>query len=87
MHPVKPLPRTGEVFLDERRDARALRVTWHSDAGVVVLSIWRGNLCAATFQLAIEEVPDLIDVLRAGLDASYDDALARRRAQRLSDAG
>lgn len=87
MSPVRPLPRTGEVFLDERTDARALRVTWHSEAGVVVLSIWRGNLCAATFQLAIEEVPDLIDVLRAGLDASYGDALASRRARRLSDAG
>lgn len=82
MSPAKPLPRTGEVYLDSRADGHALRVTWHSEAGVVVLSIWRGNVCAATFQLGIDEVPDLIDVLRAGLDASYGDALARRRADR-----
>lgn len=88
MYPGRsPLPRTGEVYLDARTPERALRVTWHSEAGVVVLSLWRGNLCAGTFQLAIEEVPDLIDALRAGLDASYGDALARRREARLSDAG
>jgi hypothetical protein len=85
MKPV--LPRTGEVYLDARTPDRALRVSWHSEAGLVVLSLWRGNVCVGSFQLAIEEVPDLIDVLRAGLDASYDDALARLRDARLSDAG
>jgi len=53
----------------------------------VVLSLWRANVCVGTFQLAVDEVPDLIDVLRAGLDASYTTALAQRRAHRLSDAG
>lgn len=87
MLPTTPLPRTGEIYLDARSTARVLRVSWHHEAGLVVLSLWRDNVCAGTFRLAVDEVPDLIDVLRAGLDASYDDALAQRRAARLSDAG
>jgi hypothetical protein len=85
--PATPLPRTGEIYLDARSPSRALRVSWHEEAGVVVLSLWRANLCVGTFQLAVDEVPDLIDVLRAGIDASYRTALAQRRANRLSDAG
>jgi hypothetical protein len=87
---VTPLPLTGEIYLDARSPSRALRVTWHHEAGLVVLSLWRDTTWAATFRLAIEEVPDLIDVLRAGLDASYAAALGDRRAARLSglsDAG
>lgn len=87
MLPATPLPRTGEIYLDARSHSRALRVSWHHEAGLVVLSLWRDNVCAGTFRLAIDEVPDLIDVLRAGLDASYEVALATRRAQRLTDAG
>jgi hypothetical protein len=37
-----------------------------------VLSLWRGGTCSATFRLAIDEVPDLITVLRGGLSTSYD---------------
>jgi hypothetical protein len=85
--PVAPLPLTGEIYLDARSPARALRVTWHHESGLVVLSLWRENVCTGTFRLAIDEVPDLIDVLRAGLDASYETAVAQRRAERLSDAG
>lgn len=70
-----PLPRTGEVYLDARSAERALRVTWHDEAGVVVLSLWRGKLCAGTFQLAIEDVPALVG------------ALSRHGAVPLSDAG
>jgi hypothetical protein len=68
------LPVSGEVFLDARGGARALRVSWHSEAGLVVLSLWRDGTCAGTFRLGIAEVPDLIDVLRAGLARAYDDA-------------
>lgn len=74
MHTASHLPTTGEVFLDARGGSRALRVSWHTDAGVVVLSIWRGGTCAGTFRMTIDEVPDLIDVLRAGLAQAYDDA-------------
>jgi len=87
MLPATPLPRAGEIYLDARSPSRALRVSWHQEAGLVVLSLWRDNICAGTFRLAVDEVPDLIDVLRAGLDASYEAALAARRAGRFSDAG
>ena len=40
----------------------------------MVLSLWRDNVCAASFRLAIDEVPELIEMLRAGLDRAYDGA-------------
>ncbi|MDN5895185.1 MAG: hypothetical protein L0H93_14325 [Nocardioides sp.] len=69
-----PIPREGSIHVDARGGDRALKVTWHHDAGVVVLSMWRDNVCAATFRLAVDEVPDLIDALRSGLDEAYDAA-------------
>ena len=33
-----------------------------------MLSLWRDNVCAGTFRLAADEVPDLIAMLRTGLD-------------------
>jgi hypothetical protein len=72
MQRPSPLPSSGEVFLDARGGSRALRVSWHSEAGVVVLSVWREGTCASSFRLAIGEVPDLIDVLRQGISEAYD---------------
>ena len=77
MSTVAPVPDGVEYFLDARGPARALRVSWHHEADLVVLSMWRGQECVATFRLAIEEVPDLIATLREGLDRAYD---ASRRA-------
>jgi hypothetical protein len=63
------------VFLDGRGDDRALRLSWHtvSDAGadLVVLSMWRANVCVGTFRLAADEVPSLIAFLSSGLAATY----------------
>lgn len=67
-----PLPSSGEVFLDARGGGRGMRVSWHPEADVVVLSLWRGQTCAGSFRLRIDEVPQLIDVLRGGLATSYD---------------
>ena len=80
MPPVRPLPETGSIFLDARGGDRALRVSWHEDSGLVVLSLWRENVCAGSFRLAVDEVPALIELLRRGLDTAYDVALARRHA-------
>ncbi len=77
MHPVAPLPSAGEVFLDSRGDGRALRVSWHAEADVVVLSLWSGGTCTGTFRLPVEDVPDMIDALRDGLVRSYDVHRAR----------
>ena len=77
MSAVRPFPEAGSIFLDARGGDRALRVSWHEEAGLVVLSLWRDNLCAGSFRLAIDEVPDLIEILRAGLVRSYDAAVTR----------
>lgn len=81
-------PRTGTVFLDPRGEDRSLRVTWHHESQLVVLSLWRDNVCAGTFRLAADEVPDLIALLRRGLDDAYDTARTRvERGDRAPEAG
>ena len=65
MAAARPLPATGSIFLDARGGDRALRVSWHAEADLVVLSLWRDNVCAGSFRLAIDEVPELIEMLRA----------------------
>ena len=72
MTAVAPFPAEAEIFLDARGDARSLRVRWHHDNGLVVLSLWRAHQCTGTFRLEVDEVPILIETLRAGLDAAYD---------------
>ncbi len=74
MATVAPLPLGAEFFLDTRGGARSLRVRWHRSDGLVLLSLWRGRECTGTFRLSVDEVPILIEALRAGLDAAYDDA-------------
>ena len=81
MATARPLPETGSVFLDARGGDRALRASWHTEAGLVVLSLWHGNVCSGSFRLEVDEVPDLIDTLRAGLDDAYATSLARRHVQ------
>jgi hypothetical protein len=71
-----PTPLGAEFFLDTRGDARSLRVRWHHEDGLVLLSLWRGSECTGTFRLPVEDVPTLIAALRAGLQAAYDDVRA-----------
>ncbi len=74
---VVPFPGDGEVFFDPR-PGRAMRLSWHVDEGVAVLSLWRGASCTGTFRLPIAEVPDLVDALVRGL-ASAPASAARDR--------
>ena len=80
MTPVTPLPSTGEIFLDQRGGGRALRLSWHPEADLVVLSLWQGATCTGTFRLPVEDIATLVEVLRGMLDAAYDDF--RRPADR-----
>jgi hypothetical protein len=80
MDAARPLPAVGSVFFDARGDDRALRVSWHPEADLVVLSVWRDNVCAASFRLAVEEVPELIELLRTGLDRAYRETPSRQPA-------
>jgi hypothetical protein len=64
---VVAFPTTGEVLVDERGDARFMRVAWHGEAGVVVLSLWQHDRCTGTFRLPISQVPRLVQTLVDGL--------------------
>lgn len=66
----RPLASPGAIFLDPRGTDRAMRVSWHQEAEVVVLSLWRDNVCTATFRLGTDQVADLIALLREGFDAT-----------------
>lgn len=68
-----PLPATGAILLDARGDERALRVSWHSEKDLVVLSLWRDNVCTGSFRLGLEEAAQLMEVLQAGLAQAYAD--------------
>jgi hypothetical protein len=57
----------GEVFLDARGNGRALRLSWHPEADVVVLSLWRDELCAGTFRMPHADVAAFVDALVDGL--------------------
>ena len=57
----------ASVFLDARGDDRALRMSWHAEAGLVVLSMWRENVCVGSFRLDVEDVPEMITFLCASL--------------------
>ncbi len=66
---VVPFPGAGEVFFDPR-PGRAMRLSWHADEGLAVLSLWQGDSCTGTFRLPIAEVPHLVDALVRGLALS-----------------
>lgn len=44
-----------------------MRLTWHHEADLVVLSMWRDGLCAGTFRLGKEDVNEFTDALVDGL--------------------
>lgn len=59
------LPTSGGVFIDDRGMARALRVTWHPEVQLVVLSLWQGERCTATFRLPAADIPAFVQALIA----------------------
>lgn len=63
MKAPRPAPVEGSIFLDARRGGRALRVSWHRDSDLVVLSLWRENVCVGSFRLDGADVPALVDLL------------------------
>ncbi len=87
----------GEMFLDARGDGRAMRLSWHPEADIVVLSLWRESTCAGTFRMPQGDVGAFIDALVDGLrdapgvhlpprtDASSDEADVTETAQPFTD--
>jgi hypothetical protein len=68
------LPETSPAtwFGDPRSPVRRLRASWHPENGLVVLSIWDRERCAATFRLPIENVPAFMHLL---VDALADTSI------------
>jgi hypothetical protein len=64
---VVMLPAHGEVLPDARGGGRWVRVTWHQDADVVVLSLWREGTCVGTARVARDDVPVMVSALVSGL--------------------
>jgi hypothetical protein len=60
------------MFLDER--GTALRVTWHPERDLVVLSVWQGDSCVGTFRMPVQDVPRLSGLLAAALGDRVDQA-------------
>src|ERR1700689_1543523 len=73
-----PLPRLGEVFFDVRGSSRSMRLSWYSDTGVSVFSIWQGGTCTGTFRLPMEELPRLVDALQRGMPGDHRDPRGSR---------
>jgi hypothetical protein len=67
MAEVIAFPARGDVFFDLRGDNRTLRVSWHPELKLAVLSLWRDGHCTATFRMPVDDVPQLVSVLVEGL--------------------
>jgi len=43
-----------------------MRLSWYSDTGVAVFSIWQGGTCTGTFRLPIDDLPRMVEALQRG---------------------
>ena len=64
MGEIFPVPRVGDVFCDVRDGERTMRISSHGDRGALVVSLWVGAHCRASFRLATAD----LDRLRSTLD-------------------
>lgn len=60
MEHVTPLPAHGSVFFDHRDHGRSLRLSYHRDQAVFVISLWRYDVCLGTFQLPAEDAAEFV---------------------------
>jgi hypothetical protein len=74
MGEVRPIPRLGGVVRDTRGAGRALRVSWHGEDDLVVLSLWDGPRCTGTVRIAAADVPTLVEALQLGLTPPLPEA-------------
>lgn len=50
-----------QLFADER--GSGLRVSWHEQRGLVVVSMWRGDVCTGTVRLTVADATRLATFL------------------------
>ena len=70
------------IVEDVRRDDTYMRVTWHGENGVFVVSHWSGDLCVAATRIPLDAAPDLIQLMVNAL-AESGPAVASDAEQRL----
>lgn len=66
-----------EFLTDGERSA--LRATWHSESGYIVISLWRGDTCVATSHLTPNEAGRLSRFITGGLADMATENLASSR--------
>jgi hypothetical protein len=91
MAEVLPMPTVGDVFHDVRGDDRTMRVSYHQDRGIVVVSLWAGRVCRGSFRLAADDVARLAVLLSdtvapAGATGAPDDTGAHPGAETNAEA-
>jgi hypothetical protein len=79
MGEIRSMPVRGDVFADARGGDRTMRVSHHVDQGVVVLSLWLGPVCRASFRLVADDVDRLVAAL-SGAATPGDGEMARTGA-------
>lgn len=67
------------MLADAERAGRALRVSWHHDRAVVVLSLWQAESCIGSFRLESTGVPTLVAALVQGLAQQVNGRLSSDR--------
>lgn len=65
-----------EWFMDPRSPERRMRMTWHSEERLAVLSLWKGSECRGTFRLPAAEAARLVGALANGLAESWSSPVA-----------
>lgn len=86
MGEVLPMPAVGDVFRDVRGDDRTMRVSYHQDREVVVVSLWAGAACRGSFRLAADDAGRLVALLSgivspAGATGTPDDTSIQEGAE------
>ena len=69
-----PIPLHGRWVRDSRGEGRAVRVSAHTEEGVVNVSLWRSDRCVGTARLSPADVGSLVAALTDGLAAIADRA-------------
>jgi hypothetical protein len=75
---VRRFPRRQLVLVDER--GVSLRVTWHDEYELLVLSVWHDDRCTGSFRLTVADAPQLAGMLTAAV-GDWATAVAATRSE------
>lgn len=53
-------------------------VSWHPEEGIVIVGLWQGQVCRATFRMPIKDAPGMIQVLAVALGDALEVTPATR---------